>query len=266
MNGVCLKDIKIHAPVGRKLLFISKVKGIVKRILPCVGVGTQNQFNREVWLEATFKKIPAGSRILDAGAGEQQYKRFCGHLDYVSQDFAQYDGRGDSAGLQMGSWDQSNLDIISDITAIPEPDVSFDAIMCIEVFEHLPEPVKAIKEFGRLVKPGGHLILTAPFCSLTHFAPFHFNTGFNKYFYELSLKQNGFEIIEIETNGSYFEYIAQEIRRIPEVSQRYSQDKPNMFERIFLLFILGMLGRFARKDKGSSELLCFGYHILARKL
>ena len=145
-------------------------------------VGTKNLSNREVWLKKTLKQIPAGSRILDAGAGERQYKRFCAHLNYVAQDFAQYNGKGDSAGLQVGNWDQSSLDIISDITGIPEPDASFDAIMCVEVFEHLPEPIKAIQEFARLLKPGGYLILTVPFCSLTHFAPYHFYTGFNRYF------------------------------------------------------------------------------------
>jgi 2-polyprenyl-3-methyl-5-hydroxy-6-metoxy-1,4-benzoquinol methylase len=46
--------------------------------------------------------------------------------------------------------------------------------MCVEVFEHLPEPIKAVEEFARLFKPGGYLILTAPFCSLTHFAPLSF--------------------------------------------------------------------------------------------
>ena len=61
-------------------------------------VGTQNQAMREHWLETTLAALPAGARILDAGAGELQYKRFCGHLAYVSQDFGKYDGKGDNAG------------------------------------------------------------------------------------------------------------------------------------------------------------------------
>ena len=53
---------------------------------------------------------------------------FCSHLDYLSQDFAQYDGSGDGSGLQTGSWDQSKIDIVSDIIDIPEPAESFDAV------------------------------------------------------------------------------------------------------------------------------------------
>ena len=36
--------------------------------------GTKNQQTREDWLEETIEKIPQGSRILDAGQGEQKYK------------------------------------------------------------------------------------------------------------------------------------------------------------------------------------------------
>lgn len=228
-------------------------------------VGMSNERNREEWLGKTLAQIPAGSRILDAGAGEQKYKRFCSQLDYVSQDFAQYNGKGDGKGMHTGTWNQSKLDIISDITVIPEPDASFDAIMCIEVLEHLPEPINAINEFYRLLKPGGKLIITSPFCSLTHFAPYHFYSGFNRYFYEIHLKNHGFEIIELKENGNYFEYIAQEIRRIPSLCNLYPKDRMNFFEKVGIKIILKMLERFSRKDSDSRELLCFGYHMLAIK-
>jgi len=188
------------------------LKTIKRRFIDRTDFGLQNEFNRTSWIKKTLESLPEGKRILDAGAGELKYKQYCTHLDYVSQDFAQYDGLGDSVGLQRGIWDNSKLDIVSDITNIPETDESFDIIMCIEVFEHLPSPIDAIKEFSRLLKKDGILIITAPFASLTHFAPYHFYSGFNKYFYEKHLVDYGFEIKEIQRNGSFFEYLAQEIR------------------------------------------------------
>lgn len=238
---------------------------LYKNILARCKVGRKNDESRNNWVKNQLEKLPQGLTILDAGAGELRYKKYCGHLKYISQDFAQYDGRGDSAGLQTGYWDQSNIDIISDITSIPLDDESVDAILCTEVLEHVKESVSVIKEFSRLLKKNGYLILTAPFNSLTHFAPYHFTTGFNKYFYEEHLHDYGFKILEIHRNGNYFEYMAQELRRLPEVAKKYS-GKNLIISRLFIKLLLIILGSLSRKDKGSDELLCYGYHILARKI
>lgn len=82
--------------------------------------------------------------------------------------------------------------LVSDITMIPAPDASFDAILCSEVLEHVPEPTHALDEFVRLLKPGGTLILTAPFASLVHMAPYHYCSGFSRYWYEHHLPLRGF--------------------------------------------------------------------------
>lgn len=164
----------------------------IKRFLP--KIGDDNESSRINWLENVLKGIPAGLKILDAGAGECQFKKFCGHLNYVSQDFAKYDGSGNKEGLQTNGWDNTKLDIVSDITNIPVGDSSFDVVMCTEVFEHLKNPILALKEFYRILKKGGTLIITAPFNSLTHFAPYHFYSGFNKYFYQENLAEQHFLI------------------------------------------------------------------------
>lgn len=230
-----------------------------------VRVGTGNEATRVRWLEEALANIPAGARILDAGAGEQQFRKFCGHLDYVAQDFGRYDGTGDAAGLQTGRWDQSKLDIVCDITAIPEPDASFDAVMCTEVLEHLPDPLAALREFARLLRPGGELVVTAPFCSLTHFSPYHYASGFNRYFYEAHLPAFGFDLLEVTANGNFFEFLAQEARRMPGVAERYGGPRMTRLERYGLNKLLGFLQRCTGADTGSSELLCFGYHVRARR-
>lgn len=227
-------------------------------------VGTTNEFTREQWIEETLKKIPEGLTILDAGAGESQFKKYCSHLKYIAQDFAQYDGTGDT-GLQTGKWDNSKLDIVSDIVSIPLPDHSVDAIMCTEVLEHIPDPVAAIKEFARLVKPGGYLLITAPFASLTHFAPYHFASGLSRFFYEKHLPENGFAIKDLSFNGNFFEFVAQENRRIKRVAEKYSNRKLNFFEKIIIHLNLYILQRLSKRDKGSSELLCYSLHVFGMK-
>lgn len=102
-------------------------------------------------------------------------------MSFCEAIFCRYEGAGDGKGLQTGKWDTSRVDLVCDISAIPELDASFDAILCSEVLEHVPDPSKALDEFARLLKPSGKLILTAPFASLVHFAPYHYCTGFSRY-------------------------------------------------------------------------------------
>jgi ubiquinone/menaquinone biosynthesis C-methylase UbiE len=227
-------------------------------------VGISNEPVRHEWIKNALLQLPEGLTLLDAGAGESPYKQFCTHLKYIAQDFGQYHGDGD-VGLQMGQWDNSKLDIVSDIMSIPLPDQSVDAILCTEVFEHIPDPLGALKEFTRLLKPGGYLITTAPFTSFTHFAPYFFSTGFSRFFYEKHLADLGFQIEELTQNGNYFEFIAQENRRIKSIAKKYAGRNLNIFEKAIIHLNLYILQRLSKRDKGSKELLCYGVFIRARK-
>jgi 2-polyprenyl-3-methyl-5-hydroxy-6-metoxy-1,4-benzoquinol methylase len=251
-------------------LFIKLTDYIIKLIGPryfnqAGKAGKRNLLDREAWLEQALLKIPEHGRILDAGAGELQYKKFCKHLNYVSQDFAQYDGLGDSVGLQTKTWDNSKLDIIGDIASIPEPNEAFDAVMCIEVLEHIPHPVDALRELTRLLRPGGYLIVTAPFASMTHFAPYFYQNGYSRYFYQYWLEKFGFEILDLQENGNYFEYLAQELNRLQSIANRYAAEDLSWIERKAANILSNALERFSKNDKGSNELLCFGLHVLAQK-
>ena len=228
-------------------------------------IGRRNAHNRLVWIKKRLGQLPPGSNILDVGAGECRYKKFCQHLKYVSQDFCQYKANNTPAGLQRKTWDQSKIDITSDILAIPRPDASFDAVMCLEVLEHVPEPAAALKEMGRLLRAGGKLLLTAPFGCLTHYAPFFHYTGFSRYFYEHYLPQCGFAIVELCFNGNYYEYMAQELRRLFTIAPRYSRAKLSAGERKSINEAVGLLSRLDKSDTGSSELLCHGLHVVAVK-
>lgn len=235
------------------------MKNILKKFF---GVNA-NEEARNQWLKQTLASIPAGLRILDAGAGELRNKPLCSHLSYVSQDVCQYEGTGNTQGLQTGTWDTSKIDLICDIVNIPEPDASFDVILCSEVFEHLPDPVKALDEFARLLKKGGKLIITAPFASLVHFAPYHYTSGFSRYWYEHHLPKRSFIVQELEPNGDWFLYVKQEIFRLPAMARHYGDwcwPLTYMVAGVGAIYFL-----LSRKRMLADDLSCFGWHCVAVK-
>lgn len=235
------------------------MKGLLKKI---IGINA-NEDTRNQWLRQTLAAIPSGLRILDAGAGELRNKSLCAHLIYVSQDACQYEGTGDTKGLQTGTWDTSKIDLICDIVNVPEPDASFDAILCSEVFEHLPDALKALDEFARLLKPDGKLILTAPFASLIHFAPYHYATGFSRYWYEYHLPPRSFEIQELTPNGDWFSYAKQEILRLPSSARRYGDW---CWPLAYLVAGIGLIYFSLRgKSQRAEDVACFGWHCVAVK-
>ncbi len=157
-------------------------------------------------------------------------------------------------------WDTRQIDLISDITSIPEPDASFDAILCTEVLDHVPDPTEALDEFVRLLKPGGKLILTAPFASLVHFAPYHYCSGFSRYWYEHHLVKRGFIIEELTPNGDWFPFCPQDLMSLRSFARRYDDwSWP-------LAYVLGNLAALYFKIRGGRpayDLACFSWQCVA---
>lgn len=226
-----------------------------------------NPETRDAWIKAQLKALRPGTSLLDVGAGECPYKPFCEHLTYVSQDINIYDGEGNSKGLQTGSWSFDQVDIRCDLLDIPE-DRKFDTVLCTEVLEHVPDAVKSLEKIARLVtKDSGRLVITAPFASLTHFAPYHYSTGFSEYFYRFYLNRLGFKIEELTFNGGFFDFVAQELARVSSVHKQYLGRKLPLATKLAVKGCRKLIQRIAEKDSmkkaNSSELLSFGLHVVA---
>ena len=223
-----------------------------------------NEDYRDSWVCNLLEQIPEGTKILDVGAGDCKYKKYCSHLKYTSQDLCEYNGTGNDEGLQTKEWDTSQIDIVSDIANIPVEDNCFDVILCTEVFEHIFNPIEVIEELTRILRKDGQLIITAPFCSLTHFAPFHFYSGYNKYFYQTALAEK-YEIIKLESYGNWFEYIGSENLRLKNTVELYAETKINLWDKILLGLLSLRYKKYSKMSKKSEELLCWGYLCIAKK-
>lgn len=194
------------------------------------------------------------------------YKAYCKNLKYKSQDFGKYTGENVKTGIKSGAYDTKSVDIISDITDIPVKNKSFDYILCTEVFEHIPDPLRALKEISRINKTG--LILTAPFASLTHFYPHFFYTGFSEQFYRVNLPKFGYKVEKIYTYGNYFDLLGMEILRLPFIVFGYSKILAVIFSFLVLLeFPLILSLRIASSMfPQSKDTFCFGICVFAKKI
>lgn len=66
---------------------------------------------------------------------------------------------GEYVGVDMS--DGPGVDIVASSHALPFPDRSFDCVVCTEMLEHDVEPWRTVVEIARVLRPGGHLLLTA---------------------------------------------------------------------------------------------------------
>ncbi|MEI4861339.1 class I SAM-dependent methyltransferase, partial [Klebsiella pneumoniae] len=90
--------------------------------------------------------------VLDAGAGEGQYKLFFPKQRYCGIDLAV----GDE------NWNYSGLEVRGDLASLPFRTGSFDAALNIVTLEHVTEPARVICEISRVLGRGGRLLLIAP--------------------------------------------------------------------------------------------------------
>jgi SAM-dependent methyltransferase len=74
-----------------------------------------------------------------------------------------------------------NPDIVGDIHALPVADNSVDAIVCSSVIEHVENPILAVEEVYRVLRPGGYAFFYAPFLFYYHPMP-----GYYKDFYRFT--------------------------------------------------------------------------------
>ena len=104
--------------------------------------------------------IPAGARVLDCAAGTGEFSlaaaRRAGSVLCTDQSEAmlkQARKKAAQKGLTNITFAQR------DITALPDPDGSFDAVIAGNVLHLLDDPEPAVRELWRVTAPGGRLIL-----------------------------------------------------------------------------------------------------------
>jgi ubiquinone/menaquinone biosynthesis C-methylase UbiE len=191
-----------------------------------------NNNNRNILVRDDFVKdvaltIPCNHRVLDVGSGTKPYKYLFSHCLYTSHEFADNKNIIDTTRNET-THTLKQHDIYSDILNIPVEDNYFDFILCTEVFEHIPEPIRAMKELVRICKPTGKILITAPFTSGIHQEPYHFYSGFSPYFYDYLKKIYNLKVVQFKNQGNMFLLQHQEILRLMKYIADDISNSPNL--------------------------------------
>jgi SAM-dependent methyltransferase len=111
---------------------------------------------RIVRAELDRLRLPPGARILDAGCGSGRM------LDELA-DYGRVAGIDQSAeGVTMAR-SRGHHDVsVGSVEALPYPDASFDLVTSLDVIEHTPKDAHTLREYWRVTRPGGHLLVTVP--------------------------------------------------------------------------------------------------------
>jgi SAM-dependent methyltransferase len=184
----------------------------IKRLAARSRVLNFNVLDRDAWIAAQAAQVPAGSRVLDMGAGSAPYRPLFAHCRYFTQDFAQL------AAEQLRHGGYGAIDYVCDAAQVPVADASFDVVVCTEVLEHLPRPDAVLREMARILRPGGRVVLTAPLGSGIHQEPHHYYGGFTPWWYGRFLDEAGFGDIDIQANAGSFRCFGQEAIRFARLT------------------------------------------------
>ena len=95
-------------------------------------------------------------------------------------------------------------DVFGDASLLPIKNQSIDCVTLFEVLEHVPDPGATIAEIARVLRPGGILLLSAPFLYPIHDAPFDFHR-FTQYALTRLMDKNNLEISTIKSRLRSFE-------------------------------------------------------------
>jgi SAM-dependent methyltransferase len=113
------------------------------------------KFSRGQYQELIQQHVYPGARLLDAGCGRDlEFSReFSDKVQVIGVDLEQkLDTRNERSPYAL----RGNLEIL------PFPNEYFDLIISRSVIEHLENPSRVFREFGRVLKPGGKVIFSTP--------------------------------------------------------------------------------------------------------
>jgi len=146
------------------------------------------------FVDDKMQVLAAATRVVDVGGGHGLLKGLAKYRTLLGDKCVSLD------------YDASTEpDIVSDIMALPFPDDSQEAYICMSVLEHVDDPRKAVDELYRTLIPGGKALLYVPFL-----IPYHAREGAYQDYFRFTKDAvhslfHRFTTLETEPSRRFFE-------------------------------------------------------------
>lgn len=115
-----------------------------------------------VFREAAMRFVPSAGRVIDFGCGAGVIALALAQAGYQVKGL---DISADMIVAAKARAEQSKLSVdfsVGDTQTFASLGSEFDAVVSSSVLEYLPDPVHALVEMARRLRPGGHVILSVP--------------------------------------------------------------------------------------------------------
>lgn len=193
--------------------------------------------------------------LLDLGCGNKPYEEW-----YNPKSTTQ-------TGCDIIQSDRQRVDVICPASQLAFPDQVFDTVLSTQVLEHVYEQREVVQEAFRVLRPGGHLILTVPFCWELHEEPYDF-FRVSKHGLQKMFEDAGFSIVYIKANGGKWAAMFQMMLNTVYSTFKYRTFRSRFVKFFFLNFgITWLINQLAiRMDKRyTDDSWTLNYIVVAQK-
>lgn len=224
---------------------------------PCV----PDDHCRQVTVEHLVRHLKEGGAridtVIDLGCGEGSsvdfFRGLAPHARWIGVDIA------DSSEVALRKRADAEFRTYDGIH-IPAEDSSIDLVFCRQVFEHVRHPEPLLRQVHRVLRPGGHLALSASFLE-----PFHSRSifGYTPYGFHLLLESAGLGLVEIRPGVDGLTLLIRRLLGCPKFMDRWiaSESPLNRFISLYAR----LRGWPCRKTNRKKLLFSGHFCLLARK-
>lgn len=206
--------------------------------------------HRKPILDAVLEAAPnLKGMLLDVGCGNKPYRTILNCEKHVGVDVA------------SSPHDNAHFDYTYDGLTLGFDEATFDSVMCTEVLEHCKDPRRLMREISRVLRPGGHALVTVPFFIHHHEEPHDFQR-FTRYGMEELAAQAGLTVVWLKPRGGvYSTFIAALYLALSQTLSR----RPFIDLLLWTLWPFTALGIKLERFRIRSAVMSLGWQMLLTK-